>query len=159
MKARLLALGARLQAQGAWLATAESCTGGLIAAAITDLPGASAWFDRGVVSYANRAKQDLLDVSEALLIAHGAVSAEVARAMAEGLRRRAQVDWTLAVTGIAGPGGGSPQKPVGTVWIAWAGPGQPAAAESFFFAGDREQIRKQAVESALDGLCRRVGVG
>lgn len=159
MSRRLPQLAESLRARGQWLATAESCTGGLIAAALTALPGASAWFDRGVVSYANRAKQDLLDVPEALLAAHGAVSGEVALAMAEGLRRRAGVDWTLAVTGIAGPDGGSPQKPVGTVWIAWAGPEGPAAAERFFFSGDREQIRKQAAESALDGLCRRVGVG
>lgn len=159
MRKRLQALAEALQRQGQWLATAESCTGGLIAAAITDVPGASAWFDRGVVTYANRAKQSLLDVPEALLIAHGAVSREVAVAMADGLRRRAPVDWTLAVTGIAGPAGGSPEKPVGTVWIAWSGPLGGTTAQSFCFSGNREQIRAQAVESALDGLCRRVGVG
>ena len=148
---RLSALGAALVARGQWLAVAESCTGGLLAARITDVPGASAWFDRGVVTYANRAKVALLGVPEAVIAAHGAVSAEVAAAMAEGLRAQAGVDWTIAVTGVAGPGGGTPQKPVGTVWLAWAGPAG-CRSERLQLQGDRAAIRRQTVDRALQGL-------
>lgn len=154
----LIELGHRLQQRSQWLAVAESCTGGLIAAQITDIPGASGWFDRGVVSYSNRAKTELLGVPEALIAAHGAVSGEVARAMAAGLRQRAGVDWTVAVTGVAGPGGGTPDKPVGTVWIAWAGPDGTVDAEHCLFSGDRASVRLQTVERALSGLAWRVGV-
>lgn len=151
------AVGQALMAGGAWLAVAESCTGGLLAARITDVPGASAWFDRGVVTYSNRAKQDLLAVPEALLAAHGAVSGPVAEAMASGLRRRAEVDWTVAVTGIAGPGGGTPEKPVGTVWIAWAGP-PGVSSERHQFEGDRAAVRRQTVNISLRGLRARITV-
>lgn len=151
------AIGQVLLARRAWLAVAESCTGGLLAARLTDVPGASAWFDRGLVTYSNRAKQDLLAVPEALLAAHGAVSGPVAEAMASGLRRRADVDWTVAVTGIAGPGGGTPEKPVGTVWIAWAGPGG-VTAQRHQFAGDRAAIRQQTVNISLQGLRARITV-
>lgn len=154
----LLQLGDTLLRRGQWLAVAESCTGGLIAARITDIPGASGWFDRGAVTYSNRAKHELLDVPEALIAAHGAVSGEVARAMAAGLRQRAAVDWTVAVTGVAGPGGGSPEKPVGTVWIAWAGPGGLLDAQRHVFAGDRASVRQQTVDAALHGLVQRVAV-
>lgn len=207
----------RLLARGQWLAVAESCTGGLIARLLTDLPGSSAWFERGIVSYSNRAKQDLLGVPGALLERHGAVSGEVAQAMAGGLLARAPVDWALAVTGVAGPGGGSPDKPVGIVWIAWGerarfastargglgefarsefarqprttvrgsaqgcveqGPamdGRAGAGEErrglatdgnaepyvtpkrFQFQGDRESIRTQAAQTALQGLLERLG--
>ncbi|WP_029889883.1 CinA family protein [Polycyclovorans algicola] len=155
----LIELGHRLQQRSQWLAVAESCTGGLIAAQITDIPGASGWFDRGVVSYSNRAKTELLGVPEALIAAHGAVSGEVARAMAAGLRQRAGVHWTVAVTGVAGPGGGTPDKPVGTVWIAWAGPDGSVDAAHCLFNGDRASVRLQTVERALHGLVRQVGVG
>ena len=157
--ASLMALGQRLQQRGQWLAVAESCTGGLIAAQITDISGASAWFDRGVVTYSNRAKTELLGVPAALLDAHGAVSGQVATAMAAALRARAAVDWTVAVTGIAGPGGGTPDKPVGTVWIAWAGVGGTVEAEHCLFGGDRASVRQQTVTRALAGLLQRVAVG
>ena len=155
----LIDLGASLQRRAQWLAVAESCTGGLIAAQITDISGASGWFDRGIVSYSNRAKTELLDVPDALIAAHGAVSGEVACAMAAGLQRRAGVSWTLAVTGIAGPGGGTPEKPVGTVWIAWADADGKVEAEHCLFAGDRTSVRQQTVDRALAGLVGRVAVG
>jgi nicotinamide-nucleotide amidase len=155
----LVALGAKLVAAGQWLAVAESCTGGLIAARITDIPGASGWFDRGVVSYSNQAKIDLLEVPAELIDRHGAVSGEVASAMAAGLQRRADVQWTVAVTGVAGPGGGTPDKPVGTVWIAWADASGKVEAEHCLFSGDRASVRQQTVERALAGLRHRVAVG
>jgi nicotinamide-nucleotide amidase len=158
-------LAAALLAGGGWLSTAESCTGGLIAGACTELAGSSAWFDSGVVSYSNEAKTDLLGVPEALLAAHGAVSEAVALAMAEGARARVQprrpnqAVLAVAVTGVAGPGGGSADKPVGTVWIAWAGPGASAQARCFHFSGDRRAVRQQTVLQALTGLLARVGDG
>ncbi len=158
-------LAAALLAQGQWLTTAESCTGGLIAGACTELAGSSAWFDSGVVSYSNAAKQALLAVPEALLVAHGAVSEPVALAMAEGARARVQGRlpgqgvWAVAVTGVAGPGGGSADKPVGTVWIAWAGPGRGGEAHCFHLAGDRHAVRQQTVWQALNGLLSRVQGG
>lgn len=145
-------LAQQLKAAGQRLAVAESCTGGGIAAVLTDLAGSSEWFERGVVSYSNQAKQDLLGVPEAVLQFHGAVSQATALAMVGGLLVRAPVDWTLAVTGIAGPGGGSPDKPVGTVWIAWARRDGPAWAECFHFDGDRGAVRAQTVNAALAGL-------
>ncbi len=150
------AVAARLLERREWLAVAESCTGGLIAAACTDLPGSSAWFECGLVSYSNRAKQALLGVPQALLDAHGAVSEPVVLAMAEGLLRRAPVQHAIAVSGIAGPGGGTAQKPVGSVWIAWAGP-YGSEARQFHFAGDRTAVRAQAVMAAFDGLLQRLG--
>jgi nicotinamide-nucleotide amidase len=156
--ARLLRLGEALQLRKAWLAVAESCTGGLLAARLTELPGASAWFHGGVVSYANTAKVDFLGVAPALIERFGAVSEAVARAMAEGLSARSPATWTLAVTGIAGPGGGSAEKPVGTVWIAWHSP-EGTEAERFRFAGDRAAVRASSVDAALAGLARRLGVG
>lgn len=145
-------LAQRLQARGAMLATAESCTGGLIAAACTELAGSSAWFDRGFVTYSNQAKTELLGVAPALIERHGAVSEEVARAMAEGVLQRAAVQWAVSVTGIAGPAGGSADKPVGTVWIAWAGHGQETRAQRHRFQGDRAQVRMQTCHAALQGL-------
>jgi len=146
----------RLLARRESLATAESCTGGLIAKTLTDIAGSSGWFERGLVSYSNLAKQQLLGVPEALLERHGAVSGETARAMAEGLLVTAPVDWTVAVTGVAGPGGGSVEKPVGTVWIAWARRGREAQARQFLFAGDRESVREQTLQAALAGLMERL---
>lgn len=144
-------LAALLLARGEKLAVAESCTGGLIAAACTELTGSSAWFEQGVVTYSNRSKQELLGVPEALLTTQGAVSEACVRAMAEGLRARALVQHSLAVSGIAGPTGGSVQKPVGTVWIAWTSQGA-THSKGFMFAGDRASIRQQAVAAALLGL-------
>lgn len=149
-------VAARLLARGEWLATAESCTGGLIAAACTDLAGSSGWFERGIVSYSNRAKQELLGVPPELVARHGAVSMETVLAMAEGLLARAPVQHAIAVSGIAGPGGGSAEKPVGTVWIAWASRGGEAQARHHRFDGDRTVVREQAVLAALRGLLERL---
>lgn len=151
------ALAATLPARGWLMATAESCTGGLIAAACTDLAGSSAWFDRGVVSYSNEAKSELLGVDAALIAAHGAVSEPVARAMAEGVLARSKAELAVAVTGIAGPGGGSADKPVGTVWLAWARRGQPTRADRHVFAGDRAAVRWQTCEVALRGVLAASG--
>ncbi len=147
--------------QRGWLmATAESCTGGLIAARCTELAGSSAWFDRGVVSYSNEAKIELLSVPADLIAQHGAVSEAVARAMAEGMLRRSKAHIAVAVTGIAGPGGGTLDKPVGTVWLAWA---QPSATEApalhtqarcMHFEGDRAQVRHATCELALAEIVR-----
>ena len=134
------------------IATAESCTGGMVGAALTRLPGSSAWYAGGVVAYSNALKTSLLGVPPELLNAHGAVSAETARAMAEGARRRCGTDWAVSLTGIAGPGGGSADKPVGTVWIAWKRRGGYARAQAFHFDGDREAVRRQTVDRALAGV-------
>jgi len=144
------AVAERMLADGLRLATAESCTGGWVAKVLTDIAGSSDWFERGLVTYSNRAKQELLGVPAALLEAHGAVSGEVVAAMASGLRARAGVDVALAISGVAGPGGGTPDKPVGTVWFAWDA-GTPRTA-CLHFAGDREAVRRQAVAHALRGL-------
>lgn len=141
-----------LQQRGWTLATAESCTGGLIAAACTEVAGASAWFDRGFVTYSNAAKSDLLGVPAALIAAQGAVSEPVARAMAAGAAQRAGAQAAVAVTGVAGPAGGSPGKPVGTVWFGWSVAGRIHAARCRF-DGDRNAVRLQTVIHALDRLC------
>ncbi|MGC9270759.1 CinA family protein [Acidiphilium sp.] len=134
------------------ITTAESCTGGMIAAAITDIAGSSAAFGYGFVTYANQAKTDLLEVSTALLEAEGAVSEAVACAMAEGALRRAGADVAIAVTGIAGPDGGSAAKPVGTVWFGLARRGGPTRAERLIFPGDRAAVRAATRDHALDLL-------
>ena len=137
-----------------WLmAVAESCTGGMIAAACTDLAGSSAWFERGFVTYSNAAKTELLGVEPALIESHGAVSEAVARAMAQGalVRSPAQVVVAVAVTGVAGPGGGSADKPVGTVWFAWATPAG-VTSEVRHFGGDRAAVRQATVAHALTRL-------
>jgi nicotinamide-nucleotide amidase len=149
------ALAALLRARGEFLATAESCTGGLIAAACTAVAGSSEWFERGVVSYSNAAKTALLGLPETLIEAQGAVSEPVARAMAEGLLARCPAHWAVAVTGIAGPGGAVPGKPVGTVFIAWAHAGG-SAAQRFQFDGDRCAVRQATVQEALSGLVQRL---
>jgi nicotinamide-nucleotide amidase len=151
---RVTDLGAALARRGWRLATAESCTGGLIAAACTELAGSSAWFERGVVSYSNEAKSGLLGVDPALIAQHGAVSEAVALAMARGVLAQAHVDLAVAVTGIAGPGGGSIDKPVGTVWFAWATQGA-AHAECRVWPGDRAAVREATVRHALAGLLAR----
>lgn len=138
----------RAAARGWTLATAESCTGGLIAACLTEIAGSSAVVDRGFVTYSNRAKQELLSVPEALLETHGAVSAEVARAMAEGARERAGVDLAIAVTGIAGPGGATETKPVGLVHLALSTRDGTEAVHQVF-PGDRQAVRQATLERAL----------
>jgi nicotinamide-nucleotide amidase len=153
---RVDTLAIELMDRGWSMATAESCTGGWIAKCCTDRAGSSAWFERGYVSYSNAAKHDLLDVDAAVLEDNGAVSREVALQMAAGARRRAGVQAALAVTGIAGPDGGSAGKPVGTVWFAWAVDGKPVEAERVVFAGDREAVRRQTVAHALQGLINRL---
>lgn len=133
------------------MCTAESCTGGLIAASCTDLAGSSLWFDRGFITYSNEAKQEMLGVAHQLIKTHGAVSQAVALAMAQGALARANAQWAVAVTGVAGPGGGTNSKPVGTVWIAWAN-AEHSWAQGFLFEGDRQQVRTQTVAQALGGL-------
>jgi len=146
------ALGARLAAAGARVATVESCTGGGIAAAITAVAGASNWFDAGLITYSNAAKTELVGVPGAVIRAHGAVSAQTAGAMAEGGLRRTGADYCVAVTGVAGPGGGTQSAPVGTVYFAWAGRARSAVTARAEFPGERESIREQTVARALAGL-------
>jgi nicotinamide-nucleotide amidase len=156
VEAEVLALAAALRRRHWHLASAESCTGGLIAAACTAVAGSSDWFERGFVTYSNAAKSDMLGVDPALIAAHGAVSEPVARAMAEGAVQRAGVDLGVAVTGIAGPGGATPGKPVGTVWLALArrdaSTGVQLRAELLQLQGDRAAVREQAVRRALRRL-------
>lgn len=146
-----LKLGRALHVRGWRLAAAESCTGGWIAKVMTDVPGSSQWFDGGVVAYSNAAKMGLLGVSSDVLAAHGAVSEEAVRAMAEGARSRFAADLAVAVSGIAGPGGATADKPVGTVHFAWATAGGLTAARRIF-AGSRESVRRQTVALALERL-------
>ena len=146
------ALLAELLAHRRWMmASAESCTGGMIAAACTDLAGSSGWFERGFVTYSNAAKTDLLGVDAALIADHGAVSEPVARAMAAGAVRHSQAQVAVAVTGVAGPSGGSADKPVGTVWFGFALPGL-LISEVMLFAGDRAAVRRATVQHALARL-------
>jgi nicotinamide-nucleotide amidase len=146
-------VGRLLVERGLTLATAESCTGGLIGARLTAVPGSSRYYHGGVVAYANEAKRDLLGVPEALLREHGAVSAPVARAMAEGARARLGADLALATTGISGPEGGTPEKPVGLVWIAFASR-SGVEAEQMVFPFDRDRHRTITAQTALDWVRR-----
>jgi len=154
--ALVAALADLLLKKGWMLATAESCTGGLIAGACTELAGSSAWFERGFVSYSNAAKTELLGVDAALIEAHGAVSEPVARAMAEGAIARSTARAAVAVTGVAGPTGGSPEKPVGTVWFGWSVDGQ-VRTERRRFDGDRAAVRAATVHYALQTLVGLLG--
>jgi nicotinamide-nucleotide amidase len=148
-------IGAALRDTGQTIAVAESCTGGLLGARLTSVPGASDYFDRGVATYSNRAKQSLLGVSREALDDEGAVSEQVAREMAAGVRDTADTTWGLSTTGIAGPSGGTDEKPVGTVWIgvAFAAPWESGdsfvRAERHVFEGDRERVRERTVETSL----------
>jgi nicotinamide-nucleotide amidase len=154
----VLALAQALRAAGLRLATAESCTGGLIAAACTAVAGSSDWFERGFVTYSNEAKTDMLGVAASVIGAHGAVSAEVAQAMAEGALAHSRADLAVAVTGIAGPGGATPGKAVGTVWLAVArrdGSGVVTQTELLQLDGDRAAIRALTVQFALQRLTTR----
>lgn len=149
-----VALGRKLERLGWRLALAESCTGGAIAKAVTDVPGSSAWFERGFITYSNEAKVDMLDVSQATLNAKGAVSEETVLEMAEGALANSLADLAVAVTGIAGPDGGTPGKPVGTVFVAWQLRGRPGYCVKQQFSGDRRAVRQQTVLFCLRQACR-----
>ena len=147
-------LGRRLLLHNLKLATAESCTGGWVAKCITDIAGSSDWFDRGFVTYSNHAKSAMLGVAEKTLAEQGAVSEAAVREMAMGALAHSQATVAVAVSGIAGPGGAAIGKPVGTVWIAWAGNKRDSVSAKHLFSGDREGIRRQAVATALQGLLK-----
>ena len=149
-------VGAALLADRLKLATAESCTGGWVSQCLTAIAGSSAWFERGFVTYSNTAKQEMLGVPEASLEAHGAVSQPVAVAMAEGALRHSRADWAVSITGIAGPDGGSAEKPVGTVCFAWSSRNAGTTTETRHFAGDRPAVRAQSVAYVLAGLLERL---
>jgi nicotinamide-nucleotide amidase len=149
-------IGARLVMQRLVLASAESCTGGWVAQAVTSVSGSSEWFDRGFVTYSNAAKQEMLGVRAETLERFGAVSEETAREMASGALARSRVGIALSITGIAGPTGGTPEKPVGMVCFAWARQGGAVQSRTLYLAGDREQVRRQAVVMALEGILRMV---
>jgi len=144
-------LSAQLLQKEAVMATAESCTGGGIAQALTAVAGSSSWFDSGFVTYSNQAKHRMLGVPEAVIAAHGAVSEPVVKAMVQGAVAHSEASYAVAVSGVAGPGGGSVEKPVGTVWIAW-GSGDQVEAVRFQFEGDRDAVREQTIDAALQGL-------
>lgn len=151
-------VGAALTQRHWMLGCAESCTGGLLASLLTDTAGASAWFSGAVVSYANVVKRDVLGVSQEILDTRGAVSREAVLAMALGARGVLRADITVAISGIAGPAGGTPQKPVGTVWMAWQGP-DGADVRLFQFAGDRLAVKRQAVQEAMSGVLAMAAAG
>lgn len=151
-----LRLGVRLRASGWMLATAESCTGGWISTVLTAIPGSSLWFERGFVTYSNASKQELLRVSAQTLESEGAVSETVAREMAQGALQASRAQVSVAVTGIAGPDGGTPAKPVGTVCFAWAVRGGSTESTTMHFDGNREAVRRQSVDAALQGVLRNL---
>lgn len=156
LEALAAAVGEALLQRGERLATAESCTGGWIGQCCTAIAGSSNWFDRGFITYSNEAKQDMLGVPRQTLRSDGAVSEATAGAMVQGAIARSRAQWALAVSGIAGPTGGTPAKPVGTVCFAWAGPEDWVALETCHFAGDREAVRAQTVAHALAVLLQRL---
>ncbi|MCW8891437.1 MAG: nicotinamide-nucleotide amidase [Sedimenticola sp.] len=141
-----------LQSRGLKLTTAESCTGGWIAKVLTDIAGSSVWFDRGFITYSNEAKRDMLAVSGTLLETQGAVSEAVVAAMVQGALAHSRASVAVSVSGIAGPGGGSDEKPVGTVWFGWQRQGGQPVTRCHQFTGDREAVRQQAVVVALEGV-------
>lgn len=145
-------VGEALERRGWMLVTAESCTGGGVSYAVTAVPGSSHWFERGFITYTNKAKQDLLGVSAGTLERHGAVSEQTVREMAEGALRHSRAQVALAVSGIAGPGGGSLEKPVGRVCLAWSVAGADTVTRSEQYMGGREQVREQAIAAALQGV-------
>ncbi len=148
-------VGEKLRARGWLAATAESCTGGWVAEAITAIAGSSAWFDRGFVTYSNEAKQEMLGVTQTTLMAHGAVSEQTAREMAAGALRNSRAQIAVATTGVAGPTGGTPTKPVGMVCFAWASVEGGVESTTRVFAGDRAAVRRQSVQLALAGIGER----
>ena len=145
-------VGALLLRNGLKLATAESCTGGWVAQCLTAIVGSSDWFERGFVTYSNAAKNEMLGVAYDVLNAQGAVSEATAAAMAAGALRSSHADWALSITGIAGPGGGLPDKPIGTVCFAWVGPDKTLVTQTCHFSGAREAVRAQSVAHALAGV-------
>lgn len=149
-------VGARLKARGLRLATAESCTGGWVAGAVTAIAGSSEWFDRGFVTYSNDAKMEMLGVSAETLEAFGAVSEQTAGEMAAGALAHSHAQLALSITGVAGPGGGSAEKPVGMVCFGWAGEGGAPLVITRNFSGDRESVRRQSVICALQGVLERL---
>ena len=151
-------VGERLKAAGAKLVTAESCTGGWAAQVVTSVAGSSAWFERGFVTYSNEAKRELLGVRAETLLKHGAVSEETAREMAQGALKHAKGTIAVSVTGVAGPGGGTAQKPVGMVCFAWATT-RGVRSETRQFKGDREAVRSQSVVHALEGVIKALDEG
>ena len=156
LAAQVRQLASLMVVRGWKMATAESCTGGWIAKCCTDLAGSSAWFERGFVTYSDQAKLDLLAVNAEALLENGAVSEAVVGQMASGARMKACVDAAVAVTGIAGPEGGTADKPVGTVWFGWDIGGAPVEIEVVCFKGDRDAVRRQTVMHALQGLNKRL---
>jgi nicotinamide-nucleotide amidase len=151
-------VGARLRAKGLMLTTAESCTGGWVAQAVTSVAGSSDWFERGFVTYSDAAKQEMLGVSARTLAAHGAVSEETAREMAAGALAHSRAQVALAITGIAGPSGGSPEKPLGMVCFAWAVTDGTISVQTRHFKGDRENVRRQSVIAALQRVLELLDV-
>jgi nicotinamide-nucleotide amidase len=145
-------VGEALKDRGLMLVTAESCTGGWVSEAVTRVPGSSDWFERGFVTYTYISKREMLGVKEATLARHGAVAEEIVREMVAGALARSHAQVAVAVSGVAGPGGGTPDKPVGTVCLAWGMKDGAARSETARFAGDREAVRRQAVEHALRGV-------
>lgn len=150
-------IGSELKARNLMFTSAESCTGGWVGQVVTSVSGSSHWYDRGFITYTNRSKREILGVSTDILARFGAVSEQTARAMAEGALANSRADVSLAITGIAGPGGGSEEKPVGTVCFAWAGKNCEIRTERRQFDGDRTAVRRQAVEAALLGLSEFIG--
>lgn len=146
------AVGAALKRRGLMLTAAESCTGGWVAQVVTGVAGSSDWFERGFVTYSNTAKQEMLGVAQGTLEKFGAVSEEVVREMADGALRHSHAEVSLAVSGVAGPGGGTPLKPVGTVCLAWAAKGSPARSRVEHFSGPRDAVRRKAVYASLQGM-------
>lgn len=145
-------VGLALKAGGLMLVTAESCTGGWVGEAVTMVPGSSEWYERGFITYTNVAKHEMLGVANATLEKFGAVSAETVQAMVSGALAHSHAGIAIAVSGVAGPSGGSPAKPVGTVCLAWGKRGGDASAETYHFSGDREAVRRHSVERALEGV-------
>lgn len=145
-------VGQELAVRGMSMATAESCTGGWIAQKVTAVSGSSAWFECGFVTYSNKAKQTMLGVDVAVIDAYGAVSEQVVMQMAEGALQKSEASIAVAVSGVAGPAGGSAEKPVGTVWLAWAVNGKPTVTLLNRFDGGREEVRHQSVQKALEGV-------
>ncbi len=152
LKELVLRVSETLKQHNLKLVTAESCTGGGLSYWLTSVPGSSDWFDRGFVTYSNSAKMEMLDVNEQTLADEGAVSEPAAREMAEGALAHSEANIAIAITGIAGPDGGTPEKPVGTVWIGWAGNQFTTTTKAFSFSGDRQHIRIQSMEQALTQL-------
>ena len=150
-------VGAALKERGLQLATAESCTGGWLGEAVTSISGSSQWYDRGFVTYTNQAKQEMLGVDDLTLDNCGAVSEETVCEMAQGALRQSRADIAVAISGIAGPAGGTPEKPVGLVWFAWISKNSGITSEKRLFSGDRHEVRCQSVKTALEGILTLLG--